>query len=75
MDIGWLAAGTAILSFFGAILGSLVTGYIVEHYRQKNRLQLAAIDKRLEAYQEGYSKIVLIGAKIITLQDQKQPAI
>lgn len=46
----------AVASFLGAILGSL----IVEWYRQRNRLQLAAIDKRLEAYQEAYRRTLKI---------------
>ena len=37
---------------------------MVESHRQKNRLQLAAIDKRLEAYQDAYSWTLKIGDHI-----------
>ena len=47
----WMAVG----GFVGATLGTILTGYIVEWYRQKNRLRLAAIDKRLEVNQEAYT--------------------
>ena len=72
MNGTWLAIGTAVLSFFGAILGSFITGYLVESHRQKNRLQLAAIDKRLEAYQEGYRRVVEIGIRI-SKRDKELP--
>ena len=61
MDNVWMA----IAGFIGAILGSVITGYLVELYRQKNRLQLAALDKRLEAYQEGFRRAVELGAQIM----------
>ena len=49
----------AILVAVGGLI-SVITGYLVERYRQRNRLQLAAIDKRLEAYQEAYQRILKI---------------
>lgn len=64
MDGVWVAVG----GFFGATLGSLVTGYLVELYRQKNRLQLAAVEKRLQAHQEGYKWALDVGVCILTLQ-------
>lgn len=42
----------AMGSFIRSTLGSVVTGYLVELYRQKNRLQLAAVDKPFEPYQQ-----------------------
>ena len=69
MNGAWLAIGTAVLSFFGAVLGSLITGYLAESYRQRNRFQLAAVDKRLEAYQKGCEWAVNIGAHIVATQD------
>ena len=41
----------AVSSFVGATFGAI----FVEWYRQKNRLRLAAIDKRLEVYQEAFA--------------------
>ena len=55
MNGTWLAIGTPVLSFVGALLGTFITGYLVESHRQKNRLQLAAIGKRLEAYQDAFT--------------------
>ena len=54
----------AVGGFFGATFGSVIAGYLIESYRQKNRLQLAAVDKRLEAYQEGYRRVVDIGIRV-----------
>ena len=50
----WMAVG----GFIGATLGTMLTGYVVEWYRQKNRLRLAVIDKRLEVHQEAYTLFV-----------------
>ena len=50
----------AMSSFVGAALGSVITSCLVERYRQRNRLRLAALDKRLEAYQEAYRRILKI---------------
>ena len=46
MIVVWMA----VSSFIGATLGAI----FVEWYRQRNRLRLAAIDKRLEVYQEAF---------------------
>ena len=50
----WIAVG----GFIGATLGTILTGCIVEWYRQNNRLRLTAIDKRLEVHQEAYTLFV-----------------
>ena len=59
----------AVAGFIGASLGSILTGAVVERYRQRNRLRLAAIDKRLEAYQTGCRWIFKIGGRLLTIQD------
>ena len=56
--------------FIGATLGSIITGYFVESHRQKNRLQLAAIDKRLEVYQDAYRWTLKISDYIQNWQEQ-----
>lgn len=61
----WMAVG----GFIGAMMGSLV----VELYRQRNRLRLAAIDKRLEAYQEGFRWVSEMAPKIWLIQNLKRP--
>ena len=60
----------AVGGFIGATFGSLVAGYFAELYRQRNRLQLAAVEKRLEIHQECYAWVLAIAAQISTLQDQ-----
>ena len=40
----------------------------MENVSQRNRLQLAAVDKRLEAYQEGFEWVVEIGGQTVTLR-------
>ena len=69
MDSIWMAVG----GFVGATLGTLVTGSFVESYRQKNRLQLAAIDKRLEAWQAGCQWIVELGTQVRAVQELENP--
>ena len=69
MDNVWMA----IAGFIGAILGSVITGYLVELYRQENRLQIAALDKRLEAYQEGFRQAVELGAQIMASRLPEEP--
>ena len=61
-----------VAGFIGATLGSLITGYLVESHRQRNRLQLAAIDKRLEAHQDGFRLVFEIAAHLETLQNLKE---
>lgn len=51
----------AVSGFIGATLGSVITGWLMERYRQRNRLQLAAIDKRLETHQEAYRLVIELG--------------
>ena len=46
-----ITLGAGVLSFIGGIFGN----FIAESYRQKNRLRLAAIDKRLEVHQKAYA--------------------
>ena len=41
--------------FLGAILGTILTGFAIEWYRQRNRLRLAAVDKRLAVHQEAFT--------------------
>ena len=60
----WMTVAAGVLSFIGAILGTL----IAERHRQKNRLRLAAVDKRLEVYQEAFRLVVELGHKIHTLR-------
>lgn len=61
MDGIWIA----MAGFMGATFGSVITGYLIEFYRQRNRLQLAAVDKRLEVYQEGYRRVLEIALFIL----------
>ena len=45
----------------------------LENIAQRNRLQLAALDKRLEAYQEAYRWTIEIGTRIYNLQKGNTP--
>ena len=62
----------AIAGFVGATLGSLVTGVLVERYRQRNRLQLVAAEKRLEIYQAGLKWAAQIGGRLLSLKKQEK---
>ena len=67
MDSVWVAVG----GFFGATLGSLIASYLAELYRQKNRLQLAAVEKRLQAHQEAYKWAFDVGVCIMLVQEME----
>ena len=60
----------AVAGFVGAALGSLFTGVVVEYYRQRNRLQLVAAEKRLEIYQVGLNWAAQIGGRLVVLKGQ-----
>ena len=65
----------AIAGFVGATIGSIVAGVAVEYYRQGNRLQLAAVEKRLETYQAAVNWIAQIGGRLAFLKKQGQSPI
>ena len=67
---GWLLV-SGLMAFIGAAIGSVITGFAVELYRQRNRLRLAAIDKRLEAYQEGFRLVSVMAKPVWRIQNLK----
>ena len=65
MNGAWITLGAGVLSFIGGIFGN----FIAESYRQKNRLRLAAIDRRLEVHQKAYALCAELCEAIEEYQD------
>ena len=59
---------TALAALGGATLGTI----LVECYRQGNRLRLAAIDRRLDAYQKAHRLAFDNAVHLSVLQDFKE---